>query len=81
MLSQSLAREFGAQGIHVASVFVDGIIDGDRTVDLLPMLKGNRGTDRMLQVEDIADAYWSLHNQRPSAWTQEMDLRPASEPF
>lgn len=81
MLAQSLAREFGPQGIHVASILVDGIIDGDRTVDLLPMLKGNRGTDRMLQVDDIAEAYWALHSQRPSAWTQEMDLRPASETF
>lgn len=81
MLAQSLAREFGPQGIHVASILVDGIIDGDRTVDLLPTLKGDRGTDRMLQVADIAEAYWALHSQRPSAWTQEMDLRPASETF
>lgn len=81
MLAQSIAREFGPQGVHVASVIVDGIIDGDRTVDLLPMLRGNRGTDRMLQVSDIAEAYWTLHQQRPSAWTQEMDLRPASETF
>lgn len=81
MLAQSLAREFGPQGIHVASVIVDGIIDGDRTVDLLPMRKGDRGTDRMLQVEEIADAYWYLHQQHRSAWSLEMDLRPYTEHF
>ncbi|WBA80975.1 SDR family NAD(P)-dependent oxidoreductase [Endozoicomonas sp. GU-1] len=81
MLAQSLAREFGPRGIHVASVIVDGIIDGDRTVELLPMLKGNRGTDRMLQVDEIARAYWHLHKQHRSAWTLEMDLRPYTEHF
>ncbi|MCV6585806.1 MAG: SDR family NAD(P)-dependent oxidoreductase [Marinibacterium sp.] len=81
MLAQSLAREFGPQGIHVASVFVDGIIDGDRTLEFLSHIKDKRGTDALLQVPDMADAYWYLHHQRPSAWTMEMDLRPSAETF
>lgn len=81
MLAQSLAREFGPKGVHVASVFVDGIIDGDRTLNFLSHIKDKRGTAELLQIEDMAEAYWYLHHQSPSAWTMEMDLRPSAESF
>jgi NAD(P)-dependent dehydrogenase (short-subunit alcohol dehydrogenase family) len=67
-LSQSLARELGPQGVHVAHVLVDGQI-------------GVAENDPKLQPAAIAEAYWHLHRQARSAWTQELDLRPWTEKF
>jgi len=75
-LAQSAAREFGPQGIHVAHVIVDGVIDGDRIHKLLPDLKAQRGEDGLLDPDAIADNFWNLHAQPRSAWTHELDLRP-----
>lgn len=81
MLSQSLAREFGKEGIHVASVVIDGGIEGDRLLGRRPHLKEDHGPDGLLNIEAIAEAYWVLHHQHRSAWTLEMDLRPWAEVF
>ncbi len=80
-LAQSLAREFGPQGIHVGHVVVDGGIEGERLLTLRPQLKEERGPDGMLNIDAIADSYWYLHRQHRSAWTLELDLRPWAEPF
>ncbi|MGV2292326.1 SDR family NAD(P)-dependent oxidoreductase [Trinickia sp. YCB016] len=81
MISQSMAREFGPQGIHVAHVVVDGAIDGDRVRSLFPGAFDQLGENGMLNTNAIAEAYWQLHLQHPSAWTQELDVRPFKEPF
>lgn len=81
MIAQSMAREFGPQGIHVAHTIIDGGIDGARLNTAAPGLKDMRGENGMLQVEPIADAYWQLHKQHPSAWSQELELRPFKEPW
>ncbi|HRO53292.1 MAG TPA: SDR family NAD(P)-dependent oxidoreductase [Alicycliphilus sp.] len=81
MLAQSLAREFGKQGIHVAHVVIDGGIEGDRLLARNPHAKDERGPDGLLQIDAIAEAYWFLHHQHRSAWTQELDLRPWAENF
>ncbi|MDJ0839974.1 MAG: SDR family NAD(P)-dependent oxidoreductase [Acidobacteriota bacterium] len=74
-LSQSLAREYGPSGVHVASVVVDGLID-------TPRVRGMFGEDGpKLKPDAIAETYWQLHRQDPSAWTLELDLRPAAEKF
>jgi NAD(P)-dependent dehydrogenase (short-subunit alcohol dehydrogenase family) len=67
-LSQSLARELGPKGIHVAHTIVDGQI-------------GDDPNDAKLRPAEIADAYWHLHRQARSAWTLELDLRPWTEKF
>lgn len=67
-LAQSMARELGPQGIHVAHVIIDGQI-------------GEASGDAKLHPDAIADAYWRLHQQPRSAWTQELDLRPWAESF
>ncbi len=80
-VAQSMAREFGPKGIHVAMVIVDGAIDmpaihqrfGDRIKDLPP--------DGLLNTDAIAESYFQLHRQQRSAWTQELDLRPYCEKF
>jgi NAD(P)-dependent dehydrogenase (short-subunit alcohol dehydrogenase family) len=76
-LSQCLAREFQPKRIHVAHVIVDGQIDSPRIRSMMP----DREIDTFLNPASIADAYWCLHQQDHTCFTQEMDLRPASEKF
>ena len=80
MLAQSMAREFGPEGIHVAHVIIDGLINGDRLRRFFPGALDQRGVGGSLEVDAIAENYWYLHRQHPSAWTQELDLRPFKEP-
>lgn len=80
-LAFAMAREFGPQGLHVGHVVIDGVIDGDQVNRRLPQIKEQRGAEGMLQVDAIADAFWTLHTQHRSAWTLELDLRPFRESF
>jgi NAD(P)-dependent dehydrogenase (short-subunit alcohol dehydrogenase family) len=81
MISQSMAREFGPQGLHVAHVVIDGGINGTRLKNLRPDAVAQRGADGLLNIDAIAETYWQLHLQHPTAWTQEIDLRPFKESF
>jgi NAD(P)-dependent dehydrogenase (short-subunit alcohol dehydrogenase family) len=81
MVSQSLAREFHPQGIHVAHVVIDGSIHGEKILTRFPDLVEKKGPDGLLSVSAIADAFWNLHQQPRSAWSQEIDLRPFAELF
>jgi NAD(P)-dependent dehydrogenase (short-subunit alcohol dehydrogenase family) len=81
MISQSMAREYGPLGIHVAHVVVDGGIAGERLLRRAPDLLKQRGEDGLLGIDAIAEAYRFIHNQERSAWTQELDLRPYKEVF
>ncbi len=78
-LVQALAREYGPQGVHVAHVVIDGVVNGDivrgRFGDYLDKL----GEDGALAPDAIAEAFWMLHAQPRSAWTHELDLRPFKE--
>ncbi|MEL7039421.1 MAG: SDR family NAD(P)-dependent oxidoreductase [Cyanobacteria bacterium J06592_8] len=76
-LAQSLAREFGSQGIHVAHVIIDGLIDTPRVREMFPQREANT----LILPDAIAETYWQLHQQSPTAWTLELDLRPATEKF
>jgi NAD(P)-dependent dehydrogenase (short-subunit alcohol dehydrogenase family) len=69
-VAQSMARELGPANIHVAHVVIDGRIDRARA-----------GAADQLAPEAIAEIYWQLHAQPPSAWTLEVDLRPSAEKF
>jgi NAD(P)-dependent dehydrogenase (short-subunit alcohol dehydrogenase family) len=81
MIAQSMAREYGPLGIHVAHVVIDGGINGDRLLSRAPALSKERGEDGLLGIGAIADTYWNVHRQQRSAWTQEVDLRPFKETF
>ncbi len=81
MISQSMAREFGPQGLHVAHVIIDGGIDGERLRSRVPEVVRQRGEDGLLDINAIAETYWQIHCQPRSAWTQEIDLRPFKESF
>ena len=80
-IAQSMAREYGAHGVHVAHVVIDGGINGDRLRKARPQIVEERGEDGLLGIEAIAEAYWQLHRQPRSAWTHEIDLRPYKESF
>jgi NAD(P)-dependent dehydrogenase (short-subunit alcohol dehydrogenase family) len=76
-LAQSLARDLGPRGIHVAYVNVDGIIDIPHIRTRMPSLQD----EDLLKPDAIAESFWHLANQDPSAWTQELDVRPFKEKF
>lgn len=80
-VAHGMAREFGAQGLHVGHVVIDGVIDGDMVNGRMPVIKERLGAEGMLQVDEIADAFWMLHRQPKSTWTLELDLRPFKESF
>ena len=61
----------------MAHVVIDGQIDTPR----LRERDAGRPTHTVLAPDAIAETYWQLHGQDPSAWTLEMDLRPAVERF
>lgn len=78
-LAQSLAREIGPKGVHVAHVVIDGLVDGAFARENFPDIEQRLARDAVLRPEDIAPNYVWLWKQPRSAWTQEMDLRPWSE--
>ena len=80
-LAQSMARELGPQGIHVAHTVIDGAIDTAFIRDNFPERYALKDEDGILDPDAIAELYWMLHNQPRSAWTHELDLRPWSEKF
>jgi NAD(P)-dependent dehydrogenase (short-subunit alcohol dehydrogenase family) len=74
-LAESMARELGPEGIHVAHVVLDG--------GILPPEKDASASDaeQYLDPDEIAASYWHLVEQDRSAWTLELDLRPHVEKF
>jgi len=78
-VAQSMAREFGPQGIHVAHVVIDGAVNGERVRSFLPGYLEAKGEDSGLSPMAIADTYWQLYKQPRSAWTHELELRPYAE--
>lgn len=75
-LAQSMARELGPEGIHVAHCVIDGAIDTAFIQERFPARYALREQGGILDPEAIAEAYWQLHRQPRSAWTHEFDLRP-----
>ena len=75
-LTQSLAREYQSQGIHIAHVIIDGILDTPRSRELHAM-----NPEKMMLTTDVANTYLQLVQQPLSTWTHELDLRPCTENF
>jgi len=78
-VAQSMARELGPEGIHVAHVVVDGAIDTAWIRENFPERAALKDEDGILNPDAIAENYWMLHRQPRSAWTHELDLRPWME--
>ncbi len=79
MLAQSMAREFGPAGLHVAHVIVDGAIDTEVIASNFPERYKLKSEDGILNPDHIAENYAMLHAQPRDAWTFELDLRPWME--
>jgi NAD(P)-dependent dehydrogenase (short-subunit alcohol dehydrogenase family) len=76
-LAESMARELGPEGVHVAHVIIDGQIltpDAREQAD-------DRPEDSFLDPDEVAESYWHLVEQDRTAWTLELDLRPYVEEF
>jgi hypothetical protein len=83
-VAQSMARELGPKGIHVAHLIIDAGVDtafvrerirargGDDAVE-------NIQPDQLMDPSSVGEAYWMLHTQHRDAWTHELDLRPYGE--
>jgi NAD(P)-dependent dehydrogenase (short-subunit alcohol dehydrogenase family) len=80
-LAQSMARELGPRGIHVAHTIIDGAIDTEFIRGNFPERYALKDQDGILNPDHIAESYWMLHRQPRDAWTHELDLRPWIEKF
>lgn len=83
-MTQSMARELGPQGIHVAHLVIDAGVDTAFVRDRIKEARGaaaleNLPPDTLMNPSSIAEAYWRLHTQTRDAWTFELDLRPFAE--
>ena len=78
-LAQSMARELGPKGIHVAQIIVDAAIDTEFIRENFPQRYALKDQGGIVDPEAIAESYWQLHRQPRNAWTHEMDLRPWME--
>ncbi|PSP80469.1 short-chain dehydrogenase [Halobacteriales archaeon QS_1_68_20] len=74
-MAESMAREFGPEGVHVAHVVVDGQIRTPQARE------SDRPAHEFFDPDEIAETYWHLVEQDRSAWTLELDLRPHVEEF
>ena len=87
MLCQTLNAEYGAKGIHVVHIIVDGMVDAPDTLgkmlgpEAFRKLREERGLERdgLILPSAIADTYYHLAHQHRSAWTHEVDLRAFSD--
>jgi NAD(P)-dependent dehydrogenase (short-subunit alcohol dehydrogenase family) len=84
-VAQSLARELGPKGIHVAHLVIDGGVDSPAIHARRRAAAGDDALafpeDSLMNLTSIAEAYWSLSQQKRDAWTHELDIRPFVEPW
>jgi NAD(P)-dependent dehydrogenase (short-subunit alcohol dehydrogenase family) len=80
-LAQSMAREFGPKGLHVAHVVIDGAVDGPFARGRMADIEARIARDELLDPDEVARNYVWLHRQGRTAWTHELDLRPWREPW
>ncbi|MCH9674738.1 MAG: SDR family NAD(P)-dependent oxidoreductase [Gammaproteobacteria bacterium] len=82
-VAQSMARELGPMGIHVAHLIVDGGVDSAVVHALRRSRTGiddlEFPTDSLMRLSSVGEAYWNLSQQTRDAWTHELDIRPFVE--
>ena len=76
ILAESMARDLGPRGIHVAHFTIDAAIDTPWT---RPHIHPDKPDDFFTKPSGIADTMFYIAHQEPSAWTFSLDLRPSSE--
>lgn len=75
-LSQSLAKAYAKDGVHVVHVRLDCTLD---TAFVHGLYEEKLDTARLANVNDVAESYWWTHKQPKSAWSNEIELRPYTE--
>ena len=75
ILAEAMARELGPQGVHVAYVVVDAVIDLEWTRKRFH----DRPDDFFIRPRAIADEIWHVVHQDRSAWSFNVELRPFGE--
>jgi short-subunit dehydrogenase len=73
--SRALSRSVGPNGVHVAHLVIDGMLDNERTRKLNRSLPANR----FLKTRKVAESIFQVMMQDQSAWTMEWDIRPYNE--
>jgi NAD(P)-dependent dehydrogenase (short-subunit alcohol dehydrogenase family) len=74
-LAESMARHLGSFGIHVALLIIDGVVDTPATRKMMP----DKPDLFFMQPDDIADIAYQVTQQKPSAWSFEVEIRPFGE--
>jgi hypothetical protein len=84
-VAQSMARELGPQGIHVAHLVIDAGVDTAwvraRIAARGAAAAHRLAPDALVRPDTIAETYWQLHQQPRDGWTHELDMRPFAEPW
>jgi short-subunit dehydrogenase len=75
ILAESIAREVGPKGVHVAYVMIDAVIDLEWTRQRFP----NAPDEFFIKPAAIADEVWHVAHQDRSAWSFNVELRPFRE--
>ena len=78
-LAQALAKEYAENSIHVSHVIVDGGLAGERIKQRLSDFDKRVKEGKLINIENVTDAYMFLYNQSKDAWTFELDLRTFQE--
>ena len=78
-LAQALAKEYAENSIHVSHVIVDGGLAGERIKQRLSDFEQRVKEGKLINIENVTDAYMFLYNQSKDAWTFELDLRTFQE--
>ncbi|MDU8912459.1 SDR family NAD(P)-dependent oxidoreductase [Aestuariicoccus sp. MJ-SS9] len=76
ILAQSLAKQLGPKGVHVAYLIIDGVID---TADTRADFARGKPDEFFMRPDAIAETALMVARQDRSAWTFELDLRPFGE--
>jgi NAD(P)-dependent dehydrogenase (short-subunit alcohol dehydrogenase family) len=76
ILAESIARELGPKGVHVAYVVIDAVIDLEWT---RAMSSKPEGDPFFIQPSAIADEIWHVVHQDRSAWSFNVEVRPFQE--
>ena len=78
-LAQALAKEYAEHSIHISHVIVDGGLAGERIKQRLSDFEERVKEGKLINIENVTDAYMFLYNQSKDAWTFELDVRTSQE--
>ena len=84
-LSQSVAKEYGKQGIHAVHLRMDCTYESARnqtmftTAGMGEMYGKMTAAHKLADIDALAESYYAMYVQSPMGWTNEIDLRPFQE--